>query len=97
MQNLLGRQAAVDPATIQGSLDCAWTDPLWLPPFRPRTAVLEPTEAGVALITHVVACAQQTHEAVLAPLSPEERSQFAPPVAKVRLNTRWMPCLLPMR
>ena len=38
-----------------------------------RTAVLEPTEAGVALISSVVACAQRAHEAALAPLSPEER------------------------
>jgi DNA-binding MarR family transcriptional regulator len=38
-----------------------------------RTTVLEPTEAGVALITGVVACARRSHEAALAPLSPDER------------------------
>ena len=40
-----------------------------------RTAVLEPTEAGVALIAGVVACARRSHEAALAPLSAAERIQ----------------------
>jgi MarR family transcriptional regulator, lower aerobic nicotinate degradation pathway regulator len=40
-----------------------------------RTAVLEPTDAGVALIASVVACARRSHEAALAPLSAEERVQ----------------------
>jgi DNA-binding MarR family transcriptional regulator len=78
-QNLLGRQAAMDPATIQGvarrliarGLIRRSRDPL-----DRRTAVLEPTEAGVALIADVVACAHQAHEAALAPLSPEERTDL---------------------
>ena len=39
-----------------------------------RTAVLDPTEAGVALITRVVACARRAHEAALAPLIARERA-----------------------
>jgi hypothetical protein len=38
--------------------------------------VLEPTEAGVALITRVVACGWQAHDAALAPLAPEERVEL---------------------
>jgi MarR family transcriptional regulator, lower aerobic nicotinate degradation pathway regulator len=41
-----------------------------------RTAVLEPTEAGVALIGGVVASAGRAHEAALAPLAPEEQTQL---------------------
>jgi len=41
-----------------------------------RTAVLEPTEAGVALIRSVVASAASAHEAALAPLAPEEQTQL---------------------
>ena len=47
-----------------------------------RTAVLEPTEAGVALIGGVVASARGAHEAVLAPFVAGEQA----PV--VRLATR---------
>ncbi len=45
-------------------------------PMDRRTAVLEPTEAGVALIGGVVASARGAHEAVLAPLSPGEQAQL---------------------
>ena len=41
-------------------------------PMDRRTAVLEPTEAGVALIRSVVASARGAHESALAPLAPEE-------------------------
>ena len=78
-QNLLGRQAAMDPATIQGVVRRLMARGLIRrsrDPLDRRTAVLEPTEAGVALITGVVACARQVHEAALAPLSPQERTDL---------------------
>jgi MarR family transcriptional regulator, lower aerobic nicotinate degradation pathway regulator len=77
-QNHLGRLAAMDPATIQGVVRRLTIRGLirrGQDRMDRRTAVLEPTEAGVALITSVVACARQSHEAALAPLSPEERVQ----------------------
>jgi MarR family transcriptional regulator, lower aerobic nicotinate degradation pathway regulator len=77
-QNHLGRLAAMDPATIQGVVRRLTVRGLIRrrqDKMDRRTAVLEPTEAGVALITSVVACARQSHEAALAPLSPEERVQ----------------------
>jgi DNA-binding MarR family transcriptional regulator len=48
-----------------------------------RTAVLEPTEAGVALIASVVACARRSHEMALAPLSPKERVQILTLLRKI--------------
>jgi MarR family transcriptional regulator, lower aerobic nicotinate degradation pathway regulator len=79
-QNHLGRLAAMDPATIQGVVrrlvarGLMQTGP---DKMDRRTAVLQPTEAGVALIARVVAWARQAHESALAPLSPEERAQVA--------------------
>jgi MarR family transcriptional regulator, lower aerobic nicotinate degradation pathway regulator len=78
-QNLLGRLIAMDPATIQGvvrrltsrGLLCRAHDPM-----DRRTAVLAPTEEGIALIARTVACAQRAHEAALAPLSAAEQSQL---------------------
>src|SRR5262245_19179749 len=78
-QNLLGRHAAMDPATIQGVVQRLIARGLvrrGRDPMDRRTAVLEPTEAGVALITRVVACARRAHEAALSPLAPEERVQL---------------------
>ena len=78
-QNLLGRLAAMDPATIQGVVRRLIARGLvrrGRDPMDRRTAVLEPTEAGVELIGSVVACARQAHEAALSPLSPEEQAQI---------------------
>ena len=78
-QNHLGRLAAMDPATIQGVVQRLIARGLvrrGRDPMDRRTVVLEPTDAGVALITSVVACARQAHEAALSPLSPEERVQL---------------------
>jgi DNA-binding MarR family transcriptional regulator len=77
-QNHLGRLAAMDPATIQGVVQRLIARGLirrGRDPMDRRTAVLEPTEAGVALIASVVACARTSHDAALAPLSPAERVQ----------------------
>jgi DNA-binding MarR family transcriptional regulator len=77
-QNHLGRLAAMDPATIQGVVQRLIARGLirrGRDPMDRRTAVLEPTEAGIALIGRVVPCAQQAHDAALAPLSPQERTK----------------------
>ena len=78
-QNLLGRHAAMDPATIQGVVQRLIARGLIRrsrDPLDRRTAVLEGTEAGVALIASVVACARHAHEAALAPLTAEEQVQL---------------------
>ncbi len=78
-QNHLGRQAAMDPATIQGVVQRLIARGLIRrghDPMDRRMAVLEPTEAGIALITGAVACARKAHEAALSPLSPEEQEQL---------------------
>jgi DNA-binding MarR family transcriptional regulator len=75
-QNLLGRLAAMDPATIQGvvrrlidrGLVARADDPL-----DRRTIVLAPTEAGVTLAGRAVAAARRITEATLEPLSAEDR------------------------
>ncbi len=85
-QNLLGRQAAMDPATIQGVVRRLVARGLIrrsCDPLDRRTAVLEPTEAGVALIARVVTCAQQAHEAALAPLSAEEQAHLLQLLRKI--------------
>jgi DNA-binding MarR family transcriptional regulator len=78
-QNLLGRLVAMDPATIQGVVQRLLARGLvrrGRDPMDRRTVVLEPTEAGVALITSAVAGGRQAHDAALEPLTPEERVQL---------------------
>lgn len=85
-QNHLGRLAAMDPATIQGVVQRLMARGLLRrshDPMDRRTAVLEPTEAGIELIGTVVACARQAHEAALSPLSPEEQVQFLALLRKI--------------
>lgn len=78
-QNLLGRLTAMDPATVQGvvrrliarTLVRRGTDPT-----DRRTAVLEPTPAGLDLAARAVPLARQITDATLAPLDPGERDHF---------------------
>ena len=78
-QNLLGRLTAMDPATIQGvvrrltvrGLLCRTHDPM-----DRRTAVLAPTEEGIALIRRSVSCARRAHDTALAPLDATEQIQL---------------------
>ena len=85
-QNLLGRHAAMDPATIQGVVQRLTARGLIQrdrDPMDRRTAVLEATPAGIALITEVVACARQAHAAALSPLTPEEQVQLLALLRKI--------------
>jgi DNA-binding MarR family transcriptional regulator len=78
-QNHLGRLVAMDPATIQGVVQRLIARGLVRrghDPMDRRTVVLEPTDAGVALISGALACARRAHEAALEPLSPQEQAQF---------------------
>jgi len=78
-QNLLGRLAAMDPATVQGVAQRLVARGLLQrtqDPMDRRTVVLTPTEAGTAMIDRTVACAQQSHDAALAPLTMDERAQL---------------------
>lgn len=78
-QNHLGRLTAMDPATIQGvvrRLTARGVLSRTTDPMDRRTAVLAPTEAGVALIARAVACAQRSHEAALASLNRKEQGQL---------------------
>ena len=75
-QNLLGRLTAMDPATIQGVVRRLTARGLLArarDPMDRRTAVLTPTEEGVALIDRTVSCAWRAHEAALAPLTVQEQ------------------------
>ena len=99
-QNHLGRLAAMDPATIQGVVRRLIARGLvrrGRDPMDRRTAVLEPTEAGVALIGSVVACARRAHDAALAPLTAGGAGPGARPAAQDGLRSRWTPCLPPTR
>ena len=85
-QNLLGRLTAMDPATIQGVVRRLMERGLLdrsEDPMDRRTAVLAPTEAGIALIGQGVACAQRSHRAVLSPLTADERRQLLSLLRKI--------------
>jgi MarR family transcriptional regulator, lower aerobic nicotinate degradation pathway regulator len=76
-QNLLGRLTAMDPATVQGVVRRLIARGLLVrahDPMDRRTAVLTPTQEGIALIARTVSCAQQSHEAALSPLTAQERT-----------------------
>ncbi|MBN8891403.1 MAG: MarR family transcriptional regulator [Rhodospirillales bacterium] len=78
-QNLLGRLAAMDPATIQGVVGRLLARELierTRDPMDRRTVVLGPTEAGLALAARAVTVAQRITEATLAPLDAAERRRF---------------------
>ena len=78
-QNHLGRQVAMDPATIQGVIRRLTMRGLIVrthDPMDRRTAVLAPTQAAYALIETAMACAERAHAAALSPLSPEEQAAF---------------------
>lgn len=85
-QNLLGRHTAMDPATIQGVVRRLTERGLLArsqDPMDRRTAVLAPTEAGIALVAQGVACARRSHDAALAPLTDHERRQFLALLRKI--------------
>jgi DNA-binding MarR family transcriptional regulator len=78
-QNHLGRLVAMDPATIQGVVRRLTARGLIArthDPMDRRTAVLAPTETGLALIDDAVACARRAHDTALAPLSHDEQQAF---------------------
>ena len=78
-QNLLGRLAAMDPATIQGVVGRLLARALIArsrDPMDRRTVVLAPTEAGLALAARAVTIAQRITETTIAPLDAAERSRF---------------------
>lgn len=85
-QNLLGRLVAMDPATIQGVVRRLIARGLLVrthDPMDRRTAVLAPTEAGLALHAQALSAAQRAHESALLPLAAEERAQFISLLRKV--------------
>jgi MarR family transcriptional regulator, lower aerobic nicotinate degradation pathway regulator len=85
-QNHLGRLAAMDPATVQGVVrrliarDFIRRTP---DPMDRRTAVLAPTEAGIAAASRAVACARRITEATLTPLDERERDTLLSLLRKI--------------
>ena len=78
-QNLLGRQVAMDPATIQGVVRRLIARGLITrthDPMDRRTVVLAPTEAGIALHTQAAVAARKAHDAALSPLTAGEQDQL---------------------
>jgi len=78
-QNQLGRLVATDPATIQGVVQRLIARGLVgraADPMDRRSAVLTPTEAGLALAQRAVTLARQITAATLEPLDAAERLRF---------------------
>jgi DNA-binding MarR family transcriptional regulator len=85
-QNQLGRLAAMDPATIQGvarRLIARGLVARALDPMDRRTAVLTPTEAGIALASRGVAHARRATDQTLSPLDPAERRTLLALLARI--------------
>lgn len=85
-QNLLGRLAAMDPATIQGVVGRLLGRGLIArsrDPMDRRTVVLAPTEAGIALAARAVPIAARITAATLAPLDEAEQARFLCLLAKL--------------
>ncbi len=78
-QNQLGRLVATDPATIQGVAQRLIARGLvgrTSDPMDRRSAVLAPTETGLALARRAVALARGITAATLQPLDAAERGRF---------------------
>ncbi len=78
-QNQLGRLVGTDPATIQGVAQRLIARGLvgrTSDPMDRRSAVLAPTEAGMALAGRAVVLAQRITAATLEPLDAAERGRF---------------------
>jgi DNA-binding MarR family transcriptional regulator len=78
-QNLLGRQTAMDPATIQGVVRRLVERGLverGLDPMDRRASVLVPTAAGLELAGRAVHSARAVAAATLAPLDADDRAQL---------------------
>ncbi len=85
-QNQLGRTVAMDPATIQGVVRRLVARGLLaraLDPMDRRTAVLSPTEAGIALARRGVAHARRATRQTLAPLSADDRRMLLALLARI--------------
>jgi DNA-binding MarR family transcriptional regulator len=78
-QNQLGRLVATDPATIQGVVQRLIARGLvgrTADPMDRRSAVLAPTEEGLALAARAVVLARRITDATLEPLDAAERLRF---------------------
>jgi MarR family transcriptional regulator, lower aerobic nicotinate degradation pathway regulator len=85
-QNLLGRLAAMDPATIQGVVKRLIARGYMRrspDPLDRRTAVLAPTPEGVAAASRAVPCARRITEATLEPLDADERRRLLALLRKI--------------
>jgi MarR family transcriptional regulator, lower aerobic nicotinate degradation pathway regulator len=79
-QNLLGRQTAMDPATIQGVIQRLMARELIerrADPSDRRATLLRLTAAGLALTRKAIAKVEQVSQTTLAPLDARERANLA--------------------